>query len=161
MKKAQFDLGKEWILWMFRISIVILVLIFLYFMVFFNISKKEDTGQLTLQMVQQKLLYSQECFVYSEENPSPGILDENKLTEENLKACISSQDYGIGINILKQGAQQEIINLEMNSDILKDKALCRYKKTMDCLKDGSYVLIREKDKIVPAYMNILLMRYNK
>lgn len=156
MKKAQFDLSKAWILWLLRIGIVIIVIIYLYAMVGFNISKKQDVDDLTLQIIQQKLLYSPDCFVYQDDKFHPGIFDMNKLNEEVLQSCLDTKEYGVEINLILDNQEKTIF---LNQDITKDKVLCGHEKAIRCMKDSHYILIKEGDKLKPAFMQILIINY--
>jgi hypothetical protein len=164
MRKAQFDIGKEWILWTFRIGIVVIALMFLFMIVYVNVSKREDAGTLDHHAIQQKLLYSEECFVFSDEKGTarPGIFDTAKLQESRLQSCIPDANYGVWINlsIIENKTTSSQI-LSINKDILKDRVLCPYKKAVDCTTEKHYVLVREKEIFKPAYLEVLVMGYKK
>ena len=156
-KKASYSLSKEWGLWVIRVAIVVVVLVFIYFMVGFNISKQENLEGFSPMILKQRLVYSPDCFVYQNENNSrPGVFDIEKLTQKRLLSCLSEMKEGVRIEIT---SKDKTSTFEINSDVLSDKSLCQFKKTMSCNRDVAYVLIKDKDKLIPVYMSIRVMDY--
>lgn len=129
-------------------------------MVAFNISKKENIEGLSPMIIKQRLLYSPDCFVYSDDkgNAQPGIFDAEKLTQKRLLSCMSNIKEGVRLEIVS-GENKKIF--EFNQQVLNDKNLCQFKKTMSCSKDVAYVMIKDKKQTTPAYISLLVMDYKK
>jgi len=81
----------EMIFWMTRILILVVAVFSFIFIVKASISYSPNIGDLEGELLVLRILSNKDCFAYNDGvRTYPGILDNNKISDENLKKCVNS-----------------------------------------------------------------------
>ncbi len=145
--------------WVFRMLLLLVVMIVIYAIISINLSRSIETNDIQNKIIKSRLLYGPGCIIYSDENKDyPGIIDINKLTDNQLSKCFDdSKIFGMNLTIIS--AEKIISNSYYNQDIYDLKFSCKLNRPKyNCLESSDYILYRDDyEKISPGILIIDLV----
>ena len=103
MRKGQYTVGHKWVY--FIVALLLLSFMFLYLRSGFQSAQIDlltCTDDITDQIIVAKVLYDQDCFVYTDQQTQraiPGIIDINKFTQEQYDSCFQRIDKKVTVTI--------------------------------------------------------------
>jgi len=155
-KKA--DVEAEFIVWVFRIFVVGVIVVFIYVATYNYLSSRIDTTEFENSLLASKLLYSPSCLAYESDKPLPGIIDIKKFTKENLRDCYDKKDFGYVLTL------KDLNNTKINSiEVLNEEQkmffpICKGNQYYDCSTKEKYVLIKENEELKPTFLVVEVIK---
>jgi len=96
-------------------------------------------------------LFFEDCFLYENDRVNFGILDLEKINQENFERCFAQPDFGLRFNLY-----EEEIELEFNEKLIGKELFCFDEKNFRC-KNYSYYVNVFKDGRVESMVASLRM----
>ncbi len=145
------------------IFMIFLVAIAIYFGVNAYTSRKVDIKNLDSYVINNRLLFSDDCLAYNDEiKVYPGIIDLKKFNEQNLDNCMQYKE-GLGYLVNLSDVNGNVIKtVEMNNeDLAKKIPFCSIKvKNFKCDFNRYYVLYYDNE-IKEGILNIAVVSKNE
>ena len=146
MSKGDFNLTKEMILWIVRIIIVSIFMVFIiievssYFNVRANIEETEN------QVIIYNIL---NCL------NEDGYIDVNNFNQDRINNCLNLNENKYGLRLrLYHNSNEE--NFTINDKIIRREPLCNFKDNFACVSKGYYILVKDNN-IYPGNLRIDLV----
>lgn len=133
-----FILGKEMVFKIVEIIYLIVVFIVILAVVNVNINREINVGDVEVNTLIKKALYSEECFAYKDVRAHPLVIDLKKFTEKQIDKCISIERFSSRFRLMTKDKTIDVINNEARFSV--DKKLCNF-KNYKCLQLKKPVLI--------------------
>ncbi len=151
-KKA--SLPTEMLKWLGNITLVMVVVIFIFMVAVSFLNEKFDTRDLEVYTLSRSLLYSENCLALSDEfKVSVGVIDIEKLTPEKLSSCYSKEDFGYTVK-LSDIDNNEIAFVNPKFNINYNIPICAGVKFYKCSNNKYYVLYKKDNKILPGILDL-------
>ena len=136
MKKGQFEIGHELIMWLWRFFVVAIVIFVLILGVTVQLSRKVNIGDFENYMLINYIMYSN-CIT-----SHPGIIELTKFGSD----CFSYDRAGVNLTLLYEDKTKEkIFNKVYYND---NTPFCGLKtKDFSCYSNKEYVLVKDGDAL--------------
>ena len=140
-KKGSFELAGEMVIWLFRISILLIVLVIFAIIVGIYVSAEIDTYRLEHKIIVDRLLIGQGCLNFNEEGRWQAYgIDAANFNSDSLDDCINVENAGVRINL---DYNDKKITAEYNKAILDYLEFCKEQSRFRCSHGRQ--LVRVKD----------------
>lgn len=133
------NISSETVFWIWRFIPTVAILFFLGLILFVFLGQEVDITEAETKILSNHLIYS--CLVYNDGiRDIIGVVDMNKLSEENLKDCVSRQNLGYKVSLKNKEVYV------MSADYRKWFDVCRTIKDFECTKNEEFVLVNQELK---------------
>ncbi|MBI2670985.1 hypothetical protein HYX18_03345 [Candidatus Woesearchaeota archaeon] len=141
MKKGV--ISAEVLVWLYRLLMLVFVVMFIYLIINAYLTRSIDTNYLEASVLFSRLIYGNNCILYNNEiKDQPGILDLNKITENDLNKCFSIKNRDIGFDVkLLSDDGQVLKDVIINKDFFDLNVACNIKRSrVYCDNFRDYIL---------------------
>lgn len=137
-----FIIGKETIFKIVEIVYLLIIFIVVLAVVSMDISREVRVGNVEVNTLIKKALYSGECFAYSDVRDRPLIIDINKFNNKTIDECIGIDRFSARFQLFLKDKTIEAINNE--DRFLVDSRLCSF-KGYGCFNFKKSILVYDKE----------------
>lgn len=135
---ALFVLSKDMVFAIVEVIYLIVIFILILSVVSFDISREVDVGEVEINTLVKKALYSEECFAYKSARTVPLIIDINKFNNKQIDNCINIEKFSSRFRLITKDKTLDAVNNE--NRFLVDSKACEY-SNYDCVKLIKPVLV--------------------
>lgn len=134
--------GSETVMWIVRITFVIIISLLFLFAVNSNNNRKIDINIIEGETILNRIFYSDNCFAYSDTRPYPGIIDLKKFNDDVLKKCLKG-DYLLKAELKNAGMAVYNDKNKYEQNI----GFCKYTNKFYCYEKEIYVIVNDNGKL--------------
>ncbi len=141
-RQGSFHLAGEQLIWLFRILMIIIVVVYLAVVVAAYVNKKIDTSRLEQKIIIDKVMMQPGCLNYFDVRWQPYSIDVKKFNSDSLDNCLEASNIGLRME-LEYGEKK--LEARYNEKILGLLAGCG-KQKFSCYRDGILVRVFDNAK---------------
>ncbi len=157
-KKGVFEVEGESLIWLFRISLLLIVIVFLYVIVNAFIKIRVDTSSLEQKIIMDKVLTQPGCLNFYDVRWQPYSVDISKFNSNSLEQCVFSSDIGIR---LKLDYNDKNVLADYNDRMLGYLGFCGKTSDFHCKKDNLIVKVKDNDEIHDGILSYEVISKNE
>ncbi len=157
-KKGVFEVEGESLIWLFRISILLIVVVFLYVIVNAFIKIRVDTSALEQKIIIDKVLTQPGCLNFYDVRWQSYSVDISKFNSNSLEQCIVSKNIGIR---LKLSYNDKNMQADYNDRMLGYLGFCSKTSDFHCKKDNLIVKVKDNDIIYDGILSYEVILKNE
>lgn len=157
-KRGVFEVEGESLIWLFRISILLIVVVFLYVIVNAFIKIRVDTSALEQKIILDKVLTQPGCLNFYDVRWQPYSIDISKFNSNSLEQCIISKNIGIR---LKLNYNDKNAQADYNDRMLGYLGFCSKSSDFYCKKDSLIVKVKDNDIIYDGILGYEVILKNE
>jgi len=139
-RKGDFDLTKEWLIWIVRAIVFFVVISMVIIIIYIPVSLSYKLDGLQHSLLRQHLISDKNCLAYEDSRVYPGTVDINKFTQANLEKCFDSTRYGVRLSLTTNLTN----TITLNEKLAKFE-FCFDDKNFYCTKRTFYVLVKNAE----------------
>jgi len=144
------ELAKESVLWIFRIFVLTIVLVFIIIIPGSFTNSKIEINELESYLIRNKIILDEECLAYNNYRTNLGIIDKNKFNNLRIKNCLNT-DKGVRINLTYDKSSELIL---INDDLATKIHFCYDEETFSCIRKEYNLILKDNTKEIPAKLVI-------
>lgn len=135
---ALYVLSKDMVFAIVEVIYLIVIFILILSVVSFDISREVNTGEIAINTLIKKALYSEECFAYKSARTMPLVIDLSKFNNKQIDNCIHIEKFSSRFRLITKEKTIDVINNE--NRFLVDNKACEF-SNYDCIQLKKPVLV--------------------
>ncbi len=143
---------EDFVFWIIRIILVIVVVSGLVAIVDYTLKTNLDTHNLGYKILVDRSISCFSVYDYDLYREQTGIIDSLKLNKDTIQKCIVSESemQGIGIKFQPEGMKE----FYYNQSFYEDYEPIAWSKTYTKISEKRYILLQEGENLKPSYIQI-------
>lgn len=133
-----FELGKDMVFSIIVVFYLIVLSGVIFWVVGSDISREISVGEVMINTLVKKAVYSEECFAYKGARTMPLTIDMNKFNKKQINNCINIEKFSSRFRLITKNSTSDVINNE--NRFLVDKKACNF-KNYKCVQIKKPVLV--------------------